>query len=169
MKISCPHCGQHYEVDDNTDGTILTCEGCWKDFTVSSAAAEPPPAAAKPSAEPTISRCPFCGGEIMPGVKKCRHCGEWLEKTISLPVKKSKDPVIYVLLGLFGGVIALHNFYEGKSMLGFAKISTTILGLYGLGMLAAVPQFGLLLMLPMFVIFCRNMYEITHCEKMLSR
>jgi hypothetical protein len=23
-------------------------------------------------------RCRFCGGEIEAGVKKCKHCGEWL-------------------------------------------------------------------------------------------
>ena len=81
MKTKCPHCGQHYEVEDCAVGTTVTCENCWKDFTVSdAAAAPPPPAAAKPASEPTISRCPFCGGDITPEAKKCRHCGEWIRK-----------------------------------------------------------------------------------------
>jgi hypothetical protein len=25
--------------------------------------------------------CPFCGGEVQPQVRKCRHCGEWIEQT----------------------------------------------------------------------------------------
>ncbi len=25
-----------------------------------------------------IDKCPYCGGEIERGVRKCRHCGEWL-------------------------------------------------------------------------------------------
>jgi uncharacterized membrane protein YvbJ len=24
------------------------------------------------------SVCPFCASELSPGVRKCRHCGEWL-------------------------------------------------------------------------------------------
>jgi hypothetical protein len=27
-----------------------------------------------------MKKCPFCGGEISIDAKKCRHCGEWLEK-----------------------------------------------------------------------------------------
>lgn len=25
-------------------------------------------------------KCPYCGGEIMATAKKCKHCGEWIEK-----------------------------------------------------------------------------------------
>lgn len=25
-----------------------------------------------------IDKCPYCGGEIERGMRKCRHCGEWL-------------------------------------------------------------------------------------------
>ena len=163
MKLSCPHCGQHFDVDESDLGKEADCTGCGKRFVLQA------PASPAPSQQPPAPGvCPYCGGEIVSGVRKCRHCGEWLEKPISMSGKKAKDPVIYVLLGLFGGAIALHNFYEGKSMLGFAKISATILGLFGVGMIAEVPQMGLLLLLPMLIIFCRNMYEITHCEKMLS-
>ena len=27
------------------------------------------------------SKCPHCGGEILPEAKKCRHCGEWLDES----------------------------------------------------------------------------------------
>ena len=43
MKTKCPHCGQHYELDDSSVGMTATCEKCQKDFTVSAAPPEPPP------------------------------------------------------------------------------------------------------------------------------
>ena len=86
MKIFCPHCGAPYDVDDTAIGSVATCESCWKDFTVGEVPPPPPPRpVSNPS--PTATRCPFCGGEIAPGVKKCRHCGEWLEKTNKVPTK----------------------------------------------------------------------------------
>ena len=52
MKTSCPHCGQHYELEDSFAGQPVTCERCWKDFTVPAekpSAAVPPP---EPKPEP---------------------------------------------------------------------------------------------------------------------
>lgn len=34
MKTECPHCKQHYEVDDNYLGSVVTCESCKQDFVV---------------------------------------------------------------------------------------------------------------------------------------
>ena len=42
MKISCPHCGQHYEIEDSAQGVEVTCEKCGNTFAVS-APAEPIP------------------------------------------------------------------------------------------------------------------------------
>ncbi len=33
--------------------------------------------------------CPFCRGDIEPGVLKCKHCGEWLE-----PTKRKEQDVV---------------------------------------------------------------------------
>lgn len=34
MKTQCPHCQQHYEVDDSFLGTTVSCETCKKEFVV---------------------------------------------------------------------------------------------------------------------------------------
>ena len=28
---------------------------------------------------PDTKQCPYCGGKILDTVKKCKHCGEWLD------------------------------------------------------------------------------------------
>ena len=30
--------------------------------------------------EHKITKCPYCGEEILAEAKKCKHCGEWLDK-----------------------------------------------------------------------------------------
>lgn len=32
------------------------------------------------TADPDLFPCPICGEELKPGVKKCRHCHEWIER-----------------------------------------------------------------------------------------
>lgn len=144
MKTSCPHCGQHYELEDSFAGQPVTCERCWKDFTVPaekpSAAVPPPepkpepakapaaekskiPAPAVPVAE-TPQRCPYCSGAVPAGVKKCRHCGEWIDRSA-----KPQNPIVYTLLALLLGGIGMHNFVNGQWCEGIGKILIFLTGL----------------------------------------
>ena len=34
MKTECPHCGQHYEVEENFAGQNVECSQCGKEFEV---------------------------------------------------------------------------------------------------------------------------------------
>ena len=129
MRTECPHCGQHYDLDESYLGQEVTCENCSTDFIVVEQDIPlveplPPPEPMEQfeQPEPPVSedgefRCPFCGGELAAGAMKCRHCGEWLARS-AVP----KNPVIYVILALTVGVFGVHNFYSGARNRGFIKI-----------------------------------------------
>ena len=37
-----------------------------------------------------VKNCPYCGEEVLAVAKKCKHCGEWLDKTVNTPPTKSE-------------------------------------------------------------------------------
>jgi len=101
MMIECPHCGQHYEVDGDAAGAVVTCENCKNDFTIHNVVvAQPQPqpqsyAAGNPP--PVVACCRFCGGMIAPGEKRCRYCGKLL--------KKGGKPMIITLVIVGAGLL----------------------------------------------------------------
>lgn len=43
MKTECPHCNQHYEVENHFSGVIVKCENCGQEFVIEPLKEEPPP------------------------------------------------------------------------------------------------------------------------------
>lgn len=96
MKITCPHCGRNFEVDDVNAGREADCMNCGKRFVFQADAEPVSPAAAN-------SACPYCGeGMVRAG--------------------KTKNPVVFVLLALFLGNFGIHNFYVGDKIRGMSKL-----------------------------------------------
>ena len=112
MKTACPHCGQRFDVEEPDLGKEADCPNCGKRFVLQALSESSEPAQDKPAV-----RCPYCGGEISPDAKKCRHCGEWIDRA-----KKPKSPVIFVLLAVFLGRWGIHNFYAGANAKGISKL-----------------------------------------------
>lgn len=45
--------------------------------------------------------CPFCAEDILPQARKCKHCGEWLDKTgVSVPSASGSDAARAVAHGI---------------------------------------------------------------------
>ena len=125
MKTNCPHCGQHFEVEEELAGRSVECSSCGKPFTIS-------------APEPT-KRCPMCGEEILAVAKKCKHCGEYLDDS-NQPVQK-KSRAVFILLGLFFGGLGIHNFYIGRTSTGLweALIGVIGAGIFGVCIFNGIP------------------------------
>lgn len=75
--------------------------------------------------------CPYCHGELNPGVQKCRHCGEFLVGT-------GHSDALAGCLGFMLGPVGL--WYKGHFAAGFAWLAFSFLffmGTGGLGLLLA--------------------------------
>ena len=93
IKISCPHCGQGYDCDDEFNGETITCQKCSKEFDISNQ--KPVHTQESKEQQKNIeqhpqqaiqeqnfsTKCPFCLSEIPFGAKRCRFCGTWISGT----------------------------------------------------------------------------------------
>jgi membrane protein YdbS with pleckstrin-like domain len=104
-QVTC-FCGHSFLINGQQVSKTVTCPACKRELLpVVSAAGQtdpadtpipndvlatpvdvPPPTSA--STEPT-KRCPFCGEVILAVAKKCKHCGEFLDRSVPHP-----DPVV---------------------------------------------------------------------------
>lgn len=91
-------------------------------------------------------KCEYCDNPVPNGVTRCPSCGATVRVIELLPgiVQKQPSPqsytaqqlpqgaetqsrVIYVILGIFLGVLGIHNFYAGRTYCGLAQLLTTLL------------------------------------------
>ncbi len=93
LAFDCEWCGRGYEVAPDMAGQAFHCRNCGGETAVPATAAPavgtpiggpvraaPPPqrVAPKPTPQPRLQPCPFCGEGIAPGAYKCGHCGSTL-------------------------------------------------------------------------------------------
>ena len=100
-QITCV-CGHRFLVSEDKVTSQVTCPACHQRLSPVIEASRPPPPASKPPAlvssaasdpaspntsSPALSaaaeetkRCPFCGEVILAIARKCKHCGEFLDR-----------------------------------------------------------------------------------------
>ena len=102
-------------------------------------------------------KCEYCDNPVPNGVTRCPSCGATVSVAEPLPAilpgqsavqsytasprpqtAEPKSRVVYVILGIFLGVLGIHNFYAGRTYSGLAQLLTTLL----LGWLV-IPVFGI--------------------------
>lgn len=98
IHAACPHCAKSIKAPDHLAGKSGKCPSCGGVVPI------PPPkpfdplsvlddgtrepseeARGKISTRAETAACPYCGGEIVPDMRKCRHCGEFLATGPSIP------------------------------------------------------------------------------------
>ena len=95
--------------------------------------------------------CPECNQSVSEKAESCPHCGNPLKSAprpspwgnassdLARPavqvVKSAKSRGVYIILGLFFGLLGIHNFYAGRLAVGVAQLLTTaILGWFVIGL-----------------------------------
>lgn len=88
VKLNCPHCSQSLEAPEEILGQTVPCPSCHREIELP----RPMPPLVVPVAAPLAAPapktkdCPFCSERILATAKKCKHCGEFLEKEIEQDV-----------------------------------------------------------------------------------
>ena len=68
--------------------------------------------------------CAHCGSQIADDAIVCVHCGRSTGKPVPVSVQKSRG--VYIILGLFFGLLGIHNFYAGYNGRAIAQLLITV-------------------------------------------
>ena len=90
-EVYCPACHQRLNPALETPAPTAPAAG---DPALTNLAPAAAPAATEPDPEPT-KRCPFCGEVILAIARKCKHCGEFLDRAdpSAAPMQTAAAPV----------------------------------------------------------------------------
>ena len=82
------------------------------------------------------SFCPVCGARTPENAMGCLNCGTTFPTFVDPSMQKSK--IAAGLLGIYLGVLGVHNFYLGYTGKGIAQLLMTVLSCGILSMVSAV-------------------------------
>jgi TM2 domain-containing membrane protein YozV len=140
LNCECRHCAGHLEFDPEYDGLEIDCSHCGKKTTLFRPGVILPPALMTPASK--LMTCPDCGKDVSKRASSCPHCGAPIQSTtppqLALPfiAQQTNQPLyvvpvksrgVYIILGLFLGLLGIHNFYAGHNGRGAMQLLTTIL------------------------------------------
>jgi len=151
IKFKCLGCNQSLEAPPDMARQLIDCPTCKRVIEVPSSNRvqknSPLSKPAPDSSEGNTTSCPFCGESILSVALKCKHCGEFLDPELrrnavspqhaqrSYLARKSRGA--YIILGIFFGLIGIHNFYAGRNRQGVEQILILVLlgWLFGIGLM----------------------------------
>lgn len=85
VAFACEVCRYRRELSDDYAGQTVRCPQC-----AAAQSLAPLPAPAAPAAPASDPRCPFCAEPIKPEARKCRWCGEILDRSLAIAKKREQ-------------------------------------------------------------------------------
>ena len=106
MKLSCPFCGQHIEIEQ---AGRYQCPACNKVFEVEEETPATQAATQVNTQVQQVATCPYCTAPVSTAARKCPHCGEWIKE-------KPKNRAVYIILTLLFGQFGFGELYMGNRL-----------------------------------------------------
>jgi predicted Zn finger-like uncharacterized protein len=106
MKTECPHCGQHYDVDEEYIGQVVECVTCGKEFTVKTGSDVATIQAQRPGGKMKALVCEMCGSTDLikqNGLFVCQSCG------IKYSLEEARKMMIEGTVDVSGSVVRVDN------------------------------------------------------------
>ncbi|MCL2641008.1 MAG: PH domain-containing protein [Phycisphaerales bacterium] len=99
-KITCL-CGNQFLINEEQLKGVVTCAECKRSLSpIVSPLPSPLPVAEEKEKEKEVvatdeptKRCPYCGEEILTVAKKCKHCGEFLDRPLPSIPSPASPPI----------------------------------------------------------------------------
>jgi predicted nucleic acid-binding Zn ribbon protein len=114
IQCSCPQCGDRYRIAEELGDEPVVCSQCQTHFMPKDALLarrRPGPNYHDDDAVPEHKSCPYCSEKILATARKCKHCGEildrYLQRSRTRRVQQVSLNFIPWVLGLVFGVILL--------------------------------------------------------------
>lgn len=100
--LKCPNCSSRLNLGDDLAGQVVACLKCAQRVTAPALGARPAAEARAADPECDAAVCPYCCEAILPGAKKCKHCGEFLDGNLREDAAPDQwKPGVAAVLSLF--------------------------------------------------------------------
>lgn len=98
IALNCPNCSARLNLGDEFAGQVVACLKCAQRVT----APEPALVSHAPDTEHDNATCPYCCEAIPRDAKKCKHCGEFLDRALREDAAPDQwKPGVAAVLSLF--------------------------------------------------------------------
>jgi TM2 domain-containing membrane protein YozV len=139
IRLTCPSCGRTLQIEEDALGQDVECGACSEVFvaaTSENSSGKPTSVSTRPTAKPKVKERP----KKRPSRRK-REVADYPvyddDDFDPTPTRErgdyrpsdQKSRIAYILLGVFLGLLGIHNFYAGRTGSGVAQLLITLISI----------------------------------------